>query len=122
MDAAYYLPNEQLNYSNYPEIRPQRANIEAVLTYSQTVSTAMTDYETGKYDRIDLNTGEIQDNIDLCRTICGALGNAPKPCIEVLMEVRNVQKQLQNIMYLYGKSGSALIGTPTNTTSEGGGV
>jgi hypothetical protein len=122
MDSSYYLPNEQPNYINFPEVRQQKANIQAVMDYSLKAQAALADYNEGRYDRIDLNSDEIQSNIDLCRSINEVLGNANNVCYDVLLDIREIHKNLLKLMYLKRQYGNQVIGTPTNANSSGGGI
>jgi hypothetical protein len=116
------LPNELPNYINFPEVRLQKDNITAVMSYSLTAQAALTDYNNGTYDRIDLNSDEIQSNIDLCRSICDVLGNANNVCFDVLLDVREIEKSLLKVLFLKRKYGNQIVGTPTNSDSSGGGI
>lgn len=122
MESLYYLPSEQPNYINFPEVRTQKYNIQTVMSYSLTAQLALADYNSGRFDRIDLNTDEIQSNVDLCRSISDALGNAINVCYDVLLDVRTIQQNLQSLLYLKRALGNAVLGTPTNATTTGGGV
>lgn len=115
MEQFYYLPNEQVNYINYPELRTYRADIVSIIAYAEVVATAVSDYQKGKKDKIDLNTDEVQQYINLCRSTSEVLGKAPKVCFDVLMELRNVQVQLHGLMHLRRKFGTKYIGEPTVT-------
>jgi hypothetical protein len=119
---TFYLPKEAVNFINFPELRTYKADIETIMEYALRVQTAVADYNEARYDRIDLNMEELHAHIDLCRTVCEALGSAPNVCFDILLEIRNIQQNLQNLAYLKTKFGSAIIGEPTTTTSEEGSV
>jgi hypothetical protein len=119
MESQQLLPFEVLNYTNFPELRTQRNNIEALQTYAMRMNEAITDFESGKYDKIALSDSELQTNIDLCRTVCEALGNASNVSFDVLMTLRDIQTTMQNVMYLKTTYGDLYVGTPTVTEEEG---
>lgn len=114
----FYFPNKVVNYVNFPELRGQRENIQAILDYSLRAQVALADYNEARYDRIDLNMEELQANITLCRSVSDALGLASNVCFDILLEIRSVQEMLQQLVYLKRVTGTNLIGLPTNTTSE----
>ena len=118
---TFYLPQEAVNYINFPELRAYKKDIETLLEYTLRVNTALADYNEGRYDKIDLNMEELKSHINLCRTICEALGNAPKVCFDVLIELREIQMHLQNLLYLKNKYGNRYIGTPTNAAKMASG-
>lgn len=122
---TFYIPTNTPNLINFPVLRSQQANINALMTYALRVSSALADYNSGKYNKIDLNMGELQQNIDLCRSTCYTLGTASSIPFDVLVELRKFQDQFQNVMTIYRVKGAAVVGTPTSTTTtttQGGGV
>lgn len=114
----FYFPNKVVNYTNFPELRMYKADIERIIVYAIRAELALADYSKARYDRVDLNMEEIQTHIDLCRQVCEGLGLAGNVCFDVLLEVRTIQEQLQNLSYLKRKFGSGIVGEPTKTTSE----
>lgn len=122
MDSTYYLPSEELAYRNYPEVQIAQNDINTVTDYVMTVGSALDDYNQGVTDKIDINGDELQSNITLCRSICDTLGNAPRICFDVLLEVRNMQDFLQQLLYIKSTYGNEYIGTPSVVTDESGGV
>lgn len=119
MENHQYLPSEVINYTNFPELRKYKKSIEAVQTYAMRVNDAVTGYNSGKYNRIDLNASELLSNIDLCRSICGVLGASTNVCYDVLFVLREIQTTLQNILYLNTAYGDLYVGTPSATSSDG---
>jgi hypothetical protein len=118
MEKQQYLPSEVVNYTNFPELRTHREDIELIQTYAKRVDLALADYEAGNYDRIDLNADELSTNVDLCRSVCDRLGTAPSVCYDVLLILREIQTTMQNVLHLKVKYGDLYVGKPT--TSEGG--
>jgi hypothetical protein len=114
---TFYLPKEAPNLVNYPVLRAQQANMNVLMTYALRVSSALTDYNEARYDKIDLNMDELQSNIQLCRDTCYALGTDVSVPFDVLIDLRKFQEQFQNIAYLYRTQGKAVIGTPSNSAS-----
>lgn len=120
---TFYLPKESISYINYPVLREQQANIEAILMYALRVHSALSDYNENTANRIDLNVDELREYIDLCRKTCAAMGTAERVPFDVLIEIRNIMADLMKLHYKYSVFGSSMFGTPTNlTTSEGSGV
>lgn len=121
LETSIYLPSEVANLTNYPELRAQRANLTAIMDYALRATSALADYNEARYDKIDLNAGEIRQAIALCRSTSEVLGTAPKVCFDILLEIRTVQEDLQNLLFLRVKYGTKYIGVPTITTPTGEG-
>lgn len=120
---TFYLPKESISYINYPVLREQQPNIEAIMTYALRVHSAVTDYNENVADKIDINTDELREYIDLCRKTCEAMGLAESVPFDVLIEVRNVMAEFLNLSYLASTFGSTIFGKPTITsTTEGSGL
>lgn len=113
---TFYLPSEAVNYINYPELRTAKPDIEAIMEYAMRVNLAVADYDEARFDRIDVNMEEVQRNIELCRRVCETLGTAPKVCFDILLDIRDIQNTLQNLVYLKRTTGNSIIDTPTITT------
>jgi hypothetical protein len=115
----FYLPKESVTLVNYPVLREQRDNIEQILIYVLRVESALVDYNEARYDKVDLNTDEINQYVDLCRTVTYALGTAESVPYDILIELRNIQAQLYSLVYINRQEGTTVFGTPTTTTTTG---
>lgn len=118
----FYLPKESVTLVNFPVLREQRDNIEKILIYILRVETALVDYNEARYDKVDLNTDEINQYVELCRTVTGALGTAESVPYDILIELRSIQSQLHNLVYLNRQEGKAVFGTPSAETTGTGEV
>lgn len=116
LEAAYYLPKEITNTINFPELRTVAADVSQVVIYSNLAQLALSDYQSGKVNRINLNSDDLQSNVNTCRGICETLGKAPNVCYDILLSVRAIQMNLQNLIFLKRKFGDTYVGVPTNTT------
>lgn len=119
---TFYLPAESISYINFPVLRDQQPNIERIIAYTLRMHTALTDYDESAADRIDINSGELQEYIDLCRATCEALGTAAAVPFDALIELRNIQAEMLNVMYLFRSFGNTMFGTPTAAEAEGSGI
>lgn len=118
MDVTHYLPEEELTTSNYPEVVSLKSDLLKIESYAERVNLALTWYEESEFDKIDLDVVEIEEYAQLCRSVCETLSTASKVCYEVLLDVREIQNILQELLYLRRKYGDEYIGKPTNTTED----
>ncbi|MNN36620.1 hypothetical protein D3C81_1505220 [compost metagenome] len=119
MDSTNYLPQEKLNYRNYPEVRDKQADINTLFAYALRVNEALISYNSGEFDKIDLNTNELETNITLCRSISETLGTAKNVCYDLLLELRVIQKNMQLVRYLGKENGTRYVGKPTVQEESG---
>lgn len=118
MPSTHYLPSERVNYSNYPELRRFRTDINNIMSYMVTVDDALRNYNNGIKDKIDLNTNELETYITLCRNVTESLGNYSKVCFDVLLILRKIQTDLQNVRFLSREYGDKYVGRPTSTEED----
>ena len=118
MEATWYLPEEELQYRNYPEVHGVMDNINRLVYYAMSLSIVLDDYNNAVADRIDIDVVDLQKNITLCRSITDVLGNAPQVCFDLLMELRTIQDTMQTLLYAYNRFGSQYIGKPTDLTED----
>jgi hypothetical protein len=118
MAETHYLPHEKLKGSNYPEVVKMATELELIQTFAMTVDQAVYMYNEGLQDKIDLDVVELRKNVDRCRTVCSTLGNAPNVCYDVLLEVREMQMNFQELLFASKRFGSEYIGVPS-TVPEG---
>lgn len=115
---TWYLPSELLQFRNYPEVNSVSEDIDDIMDYSMHVHLALVGYTEGLYDRVDVDSHNLQKYIDKCRNVCNVLGNAPNVCFDLLLELRGVQNVFQQLLYAKNRFGSQYIGTPTPISSE----
>lgn len=113
MEPSHYLTTEVLKDANYPEVKRVQADIEALFTYMMTADTAVIDFNDSTRDRIDLNPVDIIREINRCRSVCSVLGNAPRVCFDLLVELRQAQENLQELLYLKRRFGDEYISAPS---------
>lgn len=118
MESTNYLPDESFSFLNYPEIEQQLSSIEELLDYALMVNTAINDYNSGTYDKIDVNVTELNQYLQICKDIINILGNAPKVCFEVLLQLREIQKAFQTLLYINRRYHGEYIGIPSEGGSE----
>jgi len=118
MEPTHYLPDEEINFRNYPELYTVWDDLQKINAYATRVHKALADYTSGQYDKIDLNTEELNSYITLCRNVCSVLGQAPKVCFDILLDLRELQYHMQILLYNRRRFGSKFIGTPS-TSGEG---
>jgi hypothetical protein len=111
--TTWYLPDEVPTPRNYPEVAVTEADIQLIFSYGLRVSSAIEDYTSGAFDKIDIDVNDLLVHIALCRSVCDTLGNAPSVCYDILAEIRNIQSALQQLMYAKNRYGGVYIGTPT---------
>jgi len=114
MGSTLYLPEEELNFRNYPEVRTVLPYVQEVITYAAQAVTAIKQYTSGASDRVDLSIVDLQKYTKLCRTVCSTLGSAASVCYELLAELRTIQNTLQTLMYIKNRYGSQYIGAPVS--------
>jgi 5'(3')-deoxyribonucleotidase len=117
MENTWYLPEEIIDFQNYPEVTGVLDSISAIQNYTMRVINALQDYTDGTLDKIDINVTDLQKYINLCRSVLDTLGHAPNVCYDLLMELRETQSVFQTLMYAYNQFGSQYIGTPTDQTT-----
>ena len=113
MVSTLYLAKEELNLSNYPEIRGILKDVQELISYAIGVSTVMGDYISGIYDRMDINIADLQKYIVVCRSLCDVLGTSPNVCYDLLTELRLIQNSMQTLIFIKNRYGTQYIGTPT---------
>lgn len=116
METTWYLPKERLYYTNYPEVHELLDQINDIEDYAKRVGVALNDYNSGTYNKIDVNIVTLQGYIDKCRSVTGTLGRAANVCFDLLIELRQIQTILQTIMFAYNRYGDQYVGTPTTAT------
>ncbi|WP_017814477.1 hypothetical protein [Paenibacillus shenyangensis] len=118
MDDTYYLPNTEPSFINYPVLRDEQANIEAIVTYAERAYSALYDYNEAIYDRVDINTDELEQYIDLCRRTCNALGTSDRVPHDVLIELRSILAELYKLRQL--AADTEIIGEPDEIEEDEG--
>ena len=113
MDSVLYLPEEVLNFTNYPEIKDIVPDISALIAYASKANTALQAYLSGVSDKIDLNISELSAYIVSCRNICNIIGTAPNVCFDILVDMRELQDILQTFAYVKNRYGNQYVGSPT---------
>jgi len=113
MSNTWYLPDEQLTYENYPEVARLLKDINDITTYTKRIISALADYSSGTFDKVDVNTVIAQNYVDKCRDVLASLGTANNVCYDITVELRNIQRLMQYVIYLQKRFGSQYIGTPT---------
>lgn len=120
MEAVHYLPHEELKGSNYPEVVSMSADIDAIQNFAKKVDQAVLAYNENVVDKVDLDVMEVQSFVNQCRKVCDVLGNAPNVCYDILLEIRALQMNFQELVFISNRFGSEYIGKPTPINEEGG--
>lgn len=118
MENTWYLPEEKLQFRNYPEVHAVSDSIDSLLDFGMTVASALQYYNEGTANKIDIDISALQKSILLCRSVCNTLGTAPKICFDILTELHKLQDIMQNLLYIRNRYGDQYIGKPTENTSE----
>ncbi len=118
MEDTYYLPNTEPSFINYPVLRDEQTNIEAISTYAERAYSALYDYNEAIYDRVDINTDELEQYITLCRQTCSNLGTADRIPHDVLIELRSILAELYRLRQL--AAGTDIIGVPDEIKEDEG--
>lgn len=111
-----YLPSEEVNKRNFPEIAKYQSEISVIFVYAKLAETALINFINSKADKIDLNPDELNSCIDLTRRICSALGYADNVCYDVLVKLRGYLYMFQQVKYTADKYGTTYVGTPSSTS------
>lgn len=120
MENTHYLPDEELKISNYPEVALVQDEIGLIMGYAMEADQAVFEYNEGLKDKIDLDVVDLQKAIERCRHVCDILGNAPKVCFDLLLEIRELQMSFQELVYLKRRYGDEYIGKPSEAKEEEG--
>lgn len=118
MEPTHYLPSEVLKNSNYPELKAVEGKLDGVMLYAMRVDSALHAYSTGTTNRIDVDPTELRKWIEQCREVCEVLGNAPRVCFDVLMELRSMQTSFQELLFMHNRYGNEYVGVPSPTSEE----
>lgn len=113
LESIHYLPSEEVNKRNFPEIEQFQEEISLIFLYATVVDTAIEAYRNSEADKIDVNAEELKQCIDLTRTVCIALGKAPTVCFDVLQKLRSFLYSFQQLAYLADQHGVQYVGQPT---------
>ena len=113
MNSTLYLPDEVLNFVNYPETKDIAKDVGALIAYASKTTVALQAYTGGTSNRIDLSISELQKYVALCRSVCMIIGSAPNICYDLLVELREIQDVLQTLVHIKNRYGSQYIGNPT---------
>jgi hypothetical protein len=116
-----YLPEEEISFVNYPVLREEQQNVEDISAYALLVYGALTDYNEAIYDRVDVNTAELEQCITLCRDTCSRLASAASVPFDLLLELRSILTMLYKLRTLAADTGTNVVGVPTaaNVEEEG---
>lgn len=117
MESTLYLPEEELNFRNYPEVRPILSDIQELINYATKASNALKMYTNSTLDKVDLSIVDLLKYTKLCRSVCSTLGMAPNPCYDLLVELRVLQRILQTLVFVKNRYGSQYIGVPSNPST-----
>ncbi len=120
MESTHYLPHEELKITNYPELSKVEDDIDAIQVFTMRTNLALTEYNEGLKDKVDIDVQELRKHIELCRSVADILGRASNVCFDILMEIRAIQHGLYDVLFTYQRFGSEYIGTPTADEDEGG--
>lgn len=122
MEITHYLPHEELKITNYPELSMVESEIDAIQVFAMRTNLALADYNEGRKDKVDIDVEQLRKHIELCRYVTDILGRASNVCFDILMDIRQVQHALYDVLFAYQRFGSEYVGTPTQTdeTTEGG--
>lgn len=121
METTHYLPHEELKASNYPEIANLMPDIQIIQTYAMTADQAVFAFNEGLVNKIDIDVTDMRKAVDKCRYVCNIIGTAENVCYDLLMELRAMQTNFQELIFMKNRFGSEYIGTPTNTEDLSGG-
>lgn len=113
-----YLPEEEMTYVNYPVLREEQQHIEDISAYALRAYTALSDYNEAVYDRVDVNTAELEQYITLCRDTCSRLASAASIPFDLLLELRSILTMLYKLRTLAADSSANVIGEPTAISTE----
>ncbi|MGG1673510.1 hypothetical protein ACIFOE_23290 [Paenibacillus sp. NRS-1783] len=117
-----YLPEEEISFVNYPVLRDEQQHIEDISAYALRVYGALSDYNEAVYDRVDVNTAELEQYITLCRDTCSRLASAVSIPFDLLLELRSILTMLYKLRTLAADSSSNVIGEPTAISTEDDGL
>ena len=118
MTSTWYLTSEQLSYKNYPVLSNIIDDVNKIIAYAKSTNSAMTAYYSGTYNKIDVNIIELNNYIELCRTVCAAISNSSAVCYDLLLDIREIQATLQELWYAKNRYGDQYVGTPTDSTAD----
>ncbi len=111
---------EDMNYVNYPVLRSEQQNIEDIVTYGLRAYSALTDYNEALYDRVDINTAELEEYINLSRQVCSRLSDAESVPFDLLLELRSILAVLYQLRVLAVEE-KGVVGKPS-AVEEGSGL
>jgi hypothetical protein len=107
--CTYYLPKEELKLKNYPEVEAISSNIQALISYVMEVQKAIDNYSNNIADKVIIDIVSLKRYINAAEEITNILGNANNVCFDILVEIRQLQSVLQNILYIYNRYGNQYI-------------
>ncbi|KAF6569106.1 hypothetical protein G9G53_22725 [Paenibacillus sp. EKM206P] len=122
MLESIYLPEEELTYVNFPVLREERQSVEDITAYALRAYTALSDYNEALYDRVDINTAELEQYITLCRDTCSRLASADSIPFDLLLELRSILTMLYKLRTLAADSSANVIGEPAAISTEDDGL
>ncbi|WP_025684582.1 hypothetical protein [Paenibacillus maysiensis] len=121
MLESIYLPEEELTYVNFPVLREERQSVEDITAYALRAYTALSDYNEALYDRVDINTAELEQYINLCQDTCRRLAAAANVPFDLLLELRSILTMLYKLRTLAADISANVVGEPGGVDTEDAG-
>lgn len=119
MEKTHYLTEEELNFTNYPAVAREWESIQELIRYNLEVHSAVSAYTEGKASKINLSEVDLRKYISLARRTLEIIGTATNVCFDVVMPLREIQYNMQEILYGKNAFGSLYVGAPGAVAEEG---
>jgi hypothetical protein len=101
MPSTQYLPSEVIQYSNFPELYQLKDKISDFQKAIVPIMTAISEYDLGQTDCIYVNIAEVQRVRDMSFDITEVLGMAPNVCYDMLLNFRDAQEALNELIFSF---------------------
>jgi hypothetical protein len=101
MPSTQYLPSEVIQYSNFPELYQLKDKISDFQKAIVPIMNAISEYDLGQTDCIYVNIAEVQRVRDMSFDITEVLGMAPNVCYDMLLNFRDAQEALNELIFSF---------------------
>jgi len=112
LENSQQSPKEEFKYANFPEVAVLEDQLITFFTYVEEVNSAVSAFQSREADKVYLNIAELQTALDNSYSITDVLGRADNVCFDLLMNIRDIQENLLEILYSYNSEGDYLVSTP----------
>lgn len=120
LDKSQQNPKEEFKYSNFPEVAVIEDQLNHFFSYVEKVNSAVSAFQTRDADKVYVNIAELETELSKSFDMTDILGRADNVCFDLLLNMRDMQENLLEILYTYRSEGDYLVSSanPVDTQSS----